>query len=572
MTLTALVLVQFLGAAFAIALAVYAFRRRDRPGIIWLVAVLVGDTVWMISAGLNYATSSLAVSRVLLQVRYVGITVVPVAILFFALSYTGYDGRLSRRHRVLVALPAVAALLLALTDSVHGLFYASVTPASNPQHVAYRYGAVAVPWIVYAFLLTVSATAAFVRYALVAEGVYRWQALTLAVAVSLGIVADVVYFLPIPPNGFAITPLSILFSCMIGIAIVLQYDFVRLIPATRELGRKELIERMELGMLVVNADGRVVDVNPAAAQVLGRSVDQLLGEQAPDDLPDLEGPNIIKRTFTVEGVDRDFEIRTNRVGGASGITLITFQQLEDLAGMMSHDLQGPLMEIRGSADMAISSGDITHVESVLTAANRIDQLVDDVLELAQTGRDLGDRRPIELASLADAAWMHVWSPDSTLTVETDQTVLADPSRVQQLFENLFQNSVEHGSPSTERQIDGEARGEERDSNAALSGQRRPADRGFESKKPATGGVHVTVGSLPDGFYVEDTGPGISQDEPQRIFERGYSNSPGGTGFGLAIVREITRAHGWSVRASEGSTGGARFEITDVEFTTAEGSE
>jgi signal transduction histidine kinase len=572
MILTVLVLVQFLGATLAIALAVYAFRRRDRPGIIWLVAVLVGDIVWMISAGLNYATSSLAVSRVLLQIRYVGITLVPVALLFFSLSYTGYDERLTRRHRVLIVLPAAAALLLVLTDSVHGLFYASVTPASNPQHVAYEYGIVALPWIVYAFLLTVSATAAFVRYALVAEGVYRWQVLTLAVAVSVGVVADVVYFLPIPPNGFAITPLSILFSCMIGIAVVFKYDFVRLVPATRELGRKELIERMELGMLVVNADGRVVDVNPAAAQVLRRSVDQLLGEQAPDVLPDPQGPNIIKRTFTVEGVDHDFEIRTNQVDGASGTTLITFQQLEDLAGMMSHDLQGPLMEIRGSADMAISSGEITHVESVLTAANRIDQLVDDVLELAQTGQDLGERKPIELASLAEAAWMHVWSPDSTLAVETDQTVLADPSRLQQLFENLFKNSVEHGSPSDERQIDGGDRDEGTDASAAVSGQRHPVDRGFESERTVTGGVHVTVGPLPDGFYIEDTGPGIPKDERQRIFERGYSDSPGGTGFGLAIVREITRAHGWTVRASEGQADGARFEITDVEFTKAEDSE
>jgi len=78
-------------------------------------------------------------------------------------------------------------------------------------------------------------------------------------------------------------------------------------------------------------------------------------------------------------------------------------------------------------------------------------------------------------------------------------------------------------------------------------------------------LEITVGRLPDGFYVADDGPGIPPDERDRVFEPGHSTSEDGTGYGLWIVEEIVTAHGWTVDATESATGGARFEITGVEF-------
>jgi signal transduction histidine kinase len=78
-------------------------------------------------------------------------------------------------------------------------------------------------------------------------------------------------------------------------------------------------------------------------------------------------------------------------------------------------------------------------------------------------------------------------------------------------------------------------------------------------------VTVRVGNLDDGFYVEDDGPGIPEDERDKIFEMGYSNDPDGTGFGLSIVQEVAAAHDWTLTVTESDAGGARFEITDVPF-------
>ncbi|WP_255491984.1 HAMP domain-containing sensor histidine kinase [Haloarcula sp. JP-L23] len=111
---------------------------------------------------------------------------------------------------------------------------------------------------------------------------------------------------------------------------------------------------------------------------------------------------------------------------------------------------------------------------------------------------------------------------ATVDVDLDTVIEADESRLQQLFENLFRNAIEHG---------GEA-------------------------------VTVHVGALEDGtgFYVADDGPGIPSEKRDQIFDHGYSTVADGTGFGLTIVQPIVQAHGWELAVTESAEGGARFEI------------
>ncbi|MEF8786947.1 MAG: HAMP domain-containing sensor histidine kinase, partial [Haloarculaceae archaeon] len=78
-------------------------------------------------------------------------------------------------------------------------------------------------------------------------------------------------------------------------------------------------------------------------------------------------------------------------------------------------------------------------------------------------------------------------------------------------------------------------------------------------------VTVTVGELDDGFYIADDGVGIPADQREAVFGRGYSTGEDGTGFGLYIVERVVETHGWEITITESVDGGARFEITDVEF-------
>jgi len=199
------------------------------------------------------------------------------------------------------------------------------------------------------------------------------------------------------------------------------------------------------------------------------------------------------------------------------------ERLDQFASVVSHDLRNPLNVAAGYLELAQETGELSHLDRVGNALDRMDALVSDLLRLAREGQDVGETQSVCLGDVATEAWSHVDTGDATLQVETDRHVDADRDRLIELFENLYRNAAEHA-------------GEE---------------------------PTVTVGALgsPPGFFVADDGPGVDPDiEP---FETGATTSDEGTGFGLAIVKSIAEAHGWSVAATEGENGGARFEfVTD----------
>lgn len=73
-------------------------------------------------------------------------------------------------------------------------------------------------------------------------------------------------------------------------------------------------------------------------------------------------------------------------------------------------------------------------------------------------------------------------------------------------------------------------------------------------------VTISVGRTADGLFIEDNGPGIPEEIRSEVFDHGYSTDEEGTGFGLSIASQIADGHGWTISVTEGSEGGARFEI------------
>jgi signal transduction histidine kinase len=201
-------------------------------------------------------------------------------------------------------------------------------------------------------------------------------------------------------------------------------------------------------------------------------------------------------------------------------------RLKDFASLVSHDLRNPLTVALGRLDIVREhyDGDPGHVDALETALNRMDALIEDLLVLSRSGNQTVAPEPHGLRTVVEAAWEATGTDAATVHVhDGDASVYGDPVSFQQLLENLLRNAVEHG---------GEA-------------------------------VTVEVGlvSTGDGFYVADDGPGIPDEERDRVFESGYTTSDDGTGFGLRIVKEILDAHGWDVAVTESERGGVRIEIT-----------
>jgi signal transduction histidine kinase len=199
----------------------------------------------------------------------------------------------------------------------------------------------------------------------------------------------------------------------------------------------------------------------------------------------------------------------------------------------------------------------------------MDRLIDDVLALAR-GVDEGDLSPVSLRRTARSCWQ---GDDESIEVVGDLRFLADRVRLQRLLENLFRNSVEHGSTSngSEAGDSVDRRATEGRSEAASGDTATHAD-GSGGRPDDDASVGVRLGPLGDeaGFFVADDGPGIPPEKRDAVFEFGHSTAREGTGLGLGIVERIADAHGWACRLTESTEGGARFEFAGV--TVVEGDE
>ncbi|MFC6757785.1 PAS domain S-box protein [Halomicroarcula sp. GCM10025894] len=323
-----------------------------------------------------------------------------------------------------------------------------------------------------------------------------------------------------------------------------------------------LVEASPLAIIAHDTAG-IVDVwNPAAESLFGWRADEVRGEQLPilpednyDEL--LDQHEQIQDGKHLTGWETELQRKDGRtiptsvsaapirdtdgdiVGTVSIIADITEQKarqrrlerqnerLDEFASLVSHDLRNPLQVATGHLQLArAGDADVTsHIDDAESALTRMEALIEDTLTLARQGRDIGETERVSIERLAERAWGNVATGAGRLAVADPPVLDCDPDRAVELLENLFSNAVTHG--------------------------------GGTEADPVT----VTVGALPDGFYVADDGTGIPDGTAEMVFESGFTTAEDGTGFGLEIVQTIADAHGWHVDVTESESGGARFEFS-----------
>jgi two-component system OmpR family sensor kinase len=203
---------------------------------------------------------------------------------------------------------------------------------------------------------------------------------------------------------------------------------------------------------------------------------------------------------------------------------------------VSHELKTPLTAIRGYAE-GVADGAFDLDEAVATISlesSRLERLVGDLLDLARMNRtDFSiHRQEVDLAAIADEAVRRYegQAREFGVTLEAfapaPSPAIGDPDRLLQVTSNLVENAL------------------------------RLTPRG--------GVVRVTA---EDGaLIVEDTGPGLSEEDLPRAFERFYlhtrysSDRPVGTGLGLSIVKELTQGMGGTVDVELTPRHGTRFTV------------
>jgi two-component system sensor histidine kinase BaeS len=205
---------------------------------------------------------------------------------------------------------------------------------------------------------------------------------------------------------------------------------------------------------------------------------------------------------------------------------------------VSHELKTPLTAIRGYAE-GVTDGAFDPDEAVAiisSEAARLERLVRDLLDLARMNRtdfSIHDET-IDLAEVAREAVQRYESQAREFGVTLEAfapapaPAIADPDRILQVTSNLVENALR--------------------------------------LTPREGVVRVSA--EPGAIMVEDTGPGLKNEDVGRAFERFYlysryaSDRAVGTGLGLSIVKELTTGMGGSVEVEsrEGGASGTRFTV------------
>lgn len=326
---------------------------------------------------------------------------------------------------------------------------------------------------------------------------------------------------------------------------------------------------VEEGIAVIDSDDRFIEVNRAYAETYGYERDELVGESwqlinPPEEnermllqiLPELEeagkwrGESVGLRKDGSTFVKSKSLTKLDTGGFVCAVRDVTEQRvaenalreqnerLREFARLVSHDLRNPLNVAEGYltiVDETVGEELEDEVGRIQNAHDRMRRLIDDMLRLAREGRLVDNPEPVSLADVVEEAALTVGlgSEGSFVVEDGLPTVYADEERLSALFENLFGNAIEHAGPDPT----------------------------------------VRIGPLTDdygvcGFFVEDDGSGIPQNRHVKVFESGFTTNRSGTGFGLAIVKRITNAHGWTVSVRDGTDGGARFEFRGIDVDDA----
>ena len=301
------------------ALAAYvAWRRGTRMG--WSLAVLLVAVAWWGTAyAVELSADEVTVKSWWGDLKYAGIVTLAPAWLVFVLQYTGRGRLVTRRLVTLLAIPPVVALTLLAVPATHDLVRSYPAEAHTERLPIVETGPAF--WAIFAYnnLLIVGATVLFLASMVRLARTYRRMALVLLLSALLPWAANILHNLEI--GWFAridLTPFA--FTVTAGLLVwgLFEERLVDLAP----LARSAVVESMTDAVLVLDAFGRVVDVNPAAVALAGRTRGELIGTLG-RDLVYLSGvaevgPNGLVLVDRSSGDRRTFDVSQQPLTDISG--------------------------------------------------------------------------------------------------------------------------------------------------------------------------------------------------------------------------------------------------------------
>lgn len=267
----------FFTVILLIALSIYSGRRRNVPGALPFMIGCLFAALWAAGSVMEYA--AVDVETKIFWVKFQGVWHLPVAtiILCFVLEYAWPGRWLTRRNLTLLSIPPLLILGLVVTNNLHHLvwrsfeFDGSVLPRLGPGGwilLSYAYGLVIANLVILVWLFPRS------QY-------HRWPVVVMLMGQFGGRGIYLLEKFYILHSDLPLNTLGMGFEFLMYVIALFGFRIFDPIP----MARQTVITQMRDGMLALDAQGRVVSLNPAAELFLGATAKQIMGKPARELLP-----------------------------------------------------------------------------------------------------------------------------------------------------------------------------------------------------------------------------------------------------------------------------------------------
>jgi len=295
----------------------YIWRNRDttssRTGA-WLLLAVAN---WILGYALEQASANLPAKIFWAKIKFLSICFIPTAWLIYIIQYTGREKWLTRRNLALLGIVPLAFWLLVLTNELHGLAWSSIhldiREGLAIKHSTYGPGL----WIyaTYSYALIVVSTLLLIQTLVRSGRLYRWQARALLLAVFVVWLINLLIDISKPKSllHLEMTPIALSLTAPVIAWSLYHLRHRDIVP----VARTAVIESMNDGVIVLDAQDRIVDLNPAAGRLVecvpSEAIGQRLDRLWSGRLEHLQGDLQPAQEITIDHADqrRTFDVRVS---------------------------------------------------------------------------------------------------------------------------------------------------------------------------------------------------------------------------------------------------------------------
>jgi len=276
-------------AAISLAIALYAWYHRKTSGIVALTFLMLAIAIWSIAYALELSSNELPLKLFFTDIEYIGITLLPVAWLALALEFSGHESWLSlKRFGPLVIIPIIT-MVLVWTNGYHSLIYEDAWVDFSQGYPALEIVRGLWYWVnvAYSYTLVSIATLLVIEAFIHSTKLYRKQALVLLIGALIPWIANLAYMMGLHSVPYLdTTPLAFLFTGLAAAIGLFYFGLLDIMPVARNI----VIENMSEGIIVLDGNNRILDMNSAAINMTGLNLNQSIGRPATELLSTLLAP------------------------------------------------------------------------------------------------------------------------------------------------------------------------------------------------------------------------------------------------------------------------------------------